>query len=203
MPEIVAYRWADYDTPLWASPNRVSGRWHVAGSEPTQYWSAHPLGPWAEYLRWHGVRDRAGLAGVASRTWAAEFTFADDAIAIVSFETASTWGMDPADLVADDHRACQDLGRVLRASYTALVVPSAALPGTENLVVFGARVMAPYGTAPVEVGLDVPTAPAADHARPPADLLDLVCHRGAAHGGLASWRSGGAPPGAPSLSYEG
>jgi hypothetical protein len=197
---LVAYRWADYDTPLWANANRGSGRWHRAGSEPTQYWSLHPLGPWAEYLRFHGIRDGADLTGIASRTWAAQFAFEDHEIASVTFATAESWAVDAGDLVSDDYLACQALAEVLRTRYSAVVVPSAALPGTENLVVFGPRAIAPYGTAPVDPGLDVPAAPSADGGRPPVALAGLVRYRGEVHAGLRAWSSVGAdvaPPDGP------
>ena len=200
MRDLVAYRWADYDTPLWANANRRSGRWHRAGSEPTQYWSLHPLGPWAEYLRFHGIRDGADLVGIASRTWAAQFAFEDHEVTSITFSTADAWAIDAGDLVSDDYRRCQGLGGVLRTRYSAIRVPSAALPGTENLVVFGPRAMAPYGTAPVDVGLDVPAAPTADGGRPPISLIGLVRHRGDVHAGLVEWSSGGGdvpPPDGP------
>jgi hypothetical protein len=198
--DLVAYRWADYDTPLWANANRGPGRWHRAGSEPTQYWSLHPLGPWAEYLRFHGMRENADLAGTASRTWGAQFAFDDHEIASITFATAEAWAIDAGDLVSDDYRRCQALADVLRARFSAILVPSAALPGTENLVVFGARAMAAYGRAPVDIALDVPTAPTADGARPPVGLLGLVRHRGEVHAGLRAWSSAGvdvAPPDGP------
>lgn len=201
MLDFIGYRWADYDTPLWASANRSAGRWNRAGSAPTQYWSLHPLGPWAEYLRAQAIRDEVGLRAITSRTWVARFEFDDIAVGAISFDTAGTWHISAADLVADDHAPCQALGDVLRGSFEAVVVPSAALPGTDNLVIFGARVMAPYGTLPVDPDLDVPTAPTGDHAHPPLTVLSLVCHRGDPHSGLSAWSSGAGPIGPPSTMF--
>jgi hypothetical protein len=194
--EAVGYRWADYDTPLWASPNRLPGRFHLLGSDATQYWSLHPLGPWAEYVRAHGIRDTPGLLAISSRVWAGTFALPDSAVAEVTFDTAGEWEMVPEALVDDDRTACQELGDAVRSSYDALVVPSAALPGTRNLVVFGARLAAPYGAPPVDPDLDVPVAVTAEGSHPPASLLTLVRHRGDAHPGLQAWQAGGdlAPP---------
>jgi hypothetical protein len=192
--DLVGYRWADYDTPLWASPNRSPGRWHHAGDDPTQYWALHPAGPWAELVRANGIADPSDLTGIASRTWAAAFSFDVDVVAGLTFATAEQWGIKAADLVADDPTACRDLGRRLRRTYRALIVPSAALPGTSNLVVFGARVLASYGAPVVDSDMDVPSAPTADRGRPPAAVLSLVCHRGAQHAGLAAWAVGAELP---------
>lgn len=198
--EVVGYRWADYDTPLWASPNRVAGRWHRVGDDPTQYWCMHPAGPWAEYLRAQGISQPSDADEIASRTWAATFVLADDAVARVTFENAPDWGIDAERLVDDDYTTCQDLGRKLRRSHDALIVPSAALAGTSNLVLFGPRVISPYGAPPVDPELDIPSAPTSDRGRPPAALLDLVRHKGTAHLSLVAWRAG-APEPLPSASW--
>ena len=200
---VVAYRWADYDTPLWASPNRVAGRWHALGAGPTQYWSLHPLGAWAEYVRSQGIYDPAGLETVSSRTWAAEFDLGGATVTTVSFANAGDYGVTPAQLVADDHGPCRRLGGALRADHDALIVPSAALPGTDNLVIFGPRVMVPYGIEPPDPSVDVPTAPTADRARPPVELLGLVCHLGGRHAGLDEWRATGRTLPPPDVMHAG
>ena len=48
MTTVVGYRVADWDTPLWISPNRSPTRWGTSGAI-VQYWSTHPLTPWAEF----------------------------------------------------------------------------------------------------------------------------------------------------------
>jgi hypothetical protein len=55
-----------------------------------------------------------------------------------------------------------------------LKTPSAALPGTWNLVVFGQRVLAPYTPEPLDRLLDVPGAPAAVDARALRELARIV-----------------------------
>jgi RES domain-containing protein len=200
--EVIGYRWADYDTPLWINRNRSAGRWHDLGDEPTQYWALHPLGPWAEHVRAQRIRDLIDLEQARSRTWAASFSFEkEEDVAYISFDSAHHWSIDPAALVDDDQTACQALGRALRVSYRAIIVPSAALPGTENLVVFGPRALSAYGVAPNDLEIDVPSAVTADAGRPPSAVLDFVRHFGNVHPGLVAWQSIGTllPP--PSVSY--
>jgi hypothetical protein len=67
-------------------------------------------------------------------------------------------------------------------------VPSAALPGTNNVVLFGERAAAPYGVDPVSP-VDVPAAITADRARPPLGLLGRVRRRGAPCAALEAWRA--------------
>lgn len=54
-----------------------------------------------------------------------------------------------------------------------LVVPSAALPGTRSLVLFGAWVLQPYVWAPVTPE-EIRTGHLADGARPPMEVAALV-----------------------------
>lgn len=201
MIELVGYRWADWDTPLWIDENRNPGRWHAVGDGSTQYWALHPLGPWAERARMEGIRSAADLEGIASRTWAAEFHFEADELERISFDNATRFGLEAADLIADDHSECRKLAQRLRRNVEAIVVPSAALPGTENLIVFGQRAMSPYGAEPPDRLLDVPSAVTADAARPPDVLLNLVSHIGSTHWGYREWELGNVLP-PPSIPYD-
>jgi RES domain-containing protein len=191
---LVTFRWADYDTPLWVNPNRGAGRWNRPGSAPTQYWALHPLGPWAEYARANEIREPDELERIASRTWAAAFDIEENIIANVDFDGAAGWGISPEDLVSDDHTQCQDLSDRLRANYVAIVAPSAALPGTANLVVYGPHVAAPYGVTPVDRDLDVEVGITAEHARPPISVLPYVRYKGDEHTGLEAWKAGDVLP---------
>jgi hypothetical protein len=76
-----------------------------------------------------------------------------------------------------------------RAQVEGLIVPSAALPGTRNVVLFGPRVAAPYLTQPVST-LDVPASITADGARPPTSLTSVVRFAGDRHAALSAWRNG-------------
>lgn len=190
MAELVLYRWADYDTPLWVNPNRSSGRWHVRGSDPTQYWSLHPLGPWAERIRSSGMTTLDDLRSIRSRIWAARYEFDPGSVPEIDFSTCGQFGLRAEDLVSDDPGACQAAGARLRDRYEGIIVPSAALPGAANVVLFGARAMSPYAMRPPDPDHDMPTALASEQGCPPDGLLPLVCHRGAVHRGLDAWEKG-------------
>lgn len=181
-----AWRLAAWDTPLWASPNRGAGRYNAEGAGPVQYWSLHPLGAWAEHVRAHGIGTVERLRQLRVRLWVGRF---DVEPARLGFDEAPTYGLAPDDLVADDHAACQQLGgRLLAGGGPSVIeVPSAALPGTRNLVVFGARVASPFGVEPVGE-VDVPTTVTAEHGHALETLLAQVRHHGQRHAELVAWR---------------
>jgi hypothetical protein len=154
---------------------------------PTQYLCLHPLGPWAEFLRASGLQTREQLALVRHRTWALRVDL--DGLPRIGFAEASEHGLRPGDLVSDDLRACHRLADRLRAAGAGgAIVPSAALPGTENVVLFGARAAAPYVVEPVSA-IDVPASLTADGGRPPLGVLERVRRRGAPHAALEAWRA--------------
>lgn len=207
MVELVAFRWADYDRPLRAHPHTGDARYTRTGSDPTQYWALHPLGPWAELLRATFVGPPVALDTIQQRLWAARFTFHDDEIIEVTYDWAQTSPVVmPEDLVSDDYTGSQLFADWARGQCTAMIVPSAALPGTRNLVVFGARAASPYQLPAVDPDLDVPASVLAEHARPPAQLPLYVRFRGQAHPEFQAWTMGnsyvapaplGVPPAAP------
>jgi len=121
------------------------------------------------------------------RTWALDVTLDD--LPEIGFDSAGTYGITPDELVSDDREACQRLAARLRAELPGAIVPSAALPGTRNAVLFGARVAAPYLIQPAS-SLDIPASITADGARPPFSLLSLVRFVGAPHAALEAWRAG-------------
>jgi hypothetical protein len=189
--ELVAFRWADYDRPLRAHPHTGDARYTRSGSEPTQYWSLHPLGPWAEFLRATYVGPPVSLATIRQRVWAARFSFDADEIVEVTYEWAKGSGhVSPEDLVSDEYTGCQLFADWAREHHAALIVPSAALPGTRNLIVFGARAASPYQLPPVDPQLDVPSSVLAEHARPPAQLPSYVRFRGQPHPEFEAWIAG-------------
>ena len=186
---VAAYRLASWRRPLRTEPSRVAGRFHRMTEEsPTQYVCLHPLGPWAEFLRASGLRTAEQLAFVRHRTWALLVDL--DGLPRIRFDDAGGYGLRSGDLVSDDLRACHRLADRLRAEdVPGAVVPSAALPGTDNVVLFGERAAAPYVVEPLSA-VDVPASLTADGGRPPLGLLDRVRRRGSAHAALEAWRAG-------------
>lgn len=190
MPELAGFRLASWDTPLRANPNRHEARWNRAGAGATQYISLHPLAPWAEYLRWHGIETWDRARELRLGIWAIR-VIADD-IVNVTYETARSLGLEPEDLISDDWSACQlaaDRIRADRGSGKILRTPSAALPGTRALVILEPRVAIPYSFEPID-SVDMPLTLAAAGARPPRSLLDLVRHRGQPHAEFEAWNRG-------------
>jgi hypothetical protein len=186
---VAGYRLASWRRPLRTEPSRVVGRFHRMTEEsPTQYVCLHPLGPWAEFLRASALRTAEQLALVRHRTWALRVDLAG--LLRIGFDEADAYGLRPGDLVSDDLRACHRLADRLRADGApGAVVPSAALPGTDNVVLFGERAAAPYLVEPLSA-IDVPASLTADGGRPPLGLLDRVRRRGAPHAALEAWRAG-------------
>jgi RES domain len=186
---VAAFRLASWRRPLRTEPSRVAGRFHRMTEESaTQYLCLHPLGPWAEFLRASDLRTAEQLAFVRHRTWALRLDHAG--LARIGFSEAAEYGLRPGDLVSDDHRACHRLADRLRADGTpGAIVPSAALPGTHNVVLFGERAAAPYLVEPLSA-VDVPASLTADGGRPPLGLLDRVRRRGASDPALEAWRTG-------------
>lgn len=116
-------------------------------------------------------------------------------IETIGFGEASEWGLDPYDLVCPPagYGACHEIGETLLAADhpPMLRVPSAALPGTWNLIVFGQRVVAPYDGEPVDPELDVPAAPLAVSARALEELIPLVRRLGELrHAAHDAWADG-------------
>lgn len=190
MNSVVGYRVADWDTPLWISPNRSPTRWGTPGAI-VQYWSLHPLTPWAEYFRGMNVRTPDEAREIILRPWAAELELPDDAVDL-TFDSAAGLGLAPEALVDDDWSACQSWVETNRPP--ALLAPSAALPGTTNIVLYGPRVRSRYAVPPIDPATDVPCDPAAGHAVVLDDVLRCIRWRGDSHAGLEAWRDGLDPP---------
>ena len=173
---VVAYRHANYGTPLRTVPSTQPGRYHRGDEpEPTQYLCLHPLGPLAELMRAHDLRTAGQVRAVAARTWALRIEL--DGLLELTFENAREHGLEPGDLVADNPLACRRLAHRVRGSVPGLVVPNAALPGTQNVVLFGPRVASPYLVDALG-DVDIPASVTAEGAHPLVSLLDRVRQRG-------------------------
>jgi hypothetical protein len=185
---VVCYRFAAYATPLRTVPAWQPARFSRGDEDdPTQYLTLHPLGPLAELMRNAELRAPEQVRAVSTRTWALEVPIED--LPEITFATAERFGITAEQLVGDDYGPCQDLASRVRAQVEGLIVPSAALPGTRNVVLFGPRVAAPYLTRPVD-SLDIPASITADGARPPGSLRELVRFAGDRHAALDAWQNG-------------
>lgn len=185
---MVAYRLSMYGNPLRTEPARKPGRYHTGEEDsPTQYLCLHPLGPLAEFMRANDMRSPEQVRQVRQRTWALRLEL--DGSPEVRLATADEFGLDASSLVADDPSRCQDLGLRLRDEIPGILVPSAALPGTRNVVLFGPRVGSPYLLDPIGA-VDVPTSITAHAARPILSLLDVVRFKGEFHAELEAFERG-------------
>jgi RES domain-containing protein len=137
--ELIAFRQTDYDMPFWARNNSFQARWNAAGDPPTQYWSLHPDGAWAEFLRQEEIADEAAVALVRRTIWTCRVprgTFVD----LRQSETCEAYGIEFDALTAADWGPCQALGARLREDRCpGILSPCAALEGHTNLTIFGAK----------------------------------------------------------------
>jgi RES domain-containing protein len=189
--ELVAYRACGYETPLWAFPNISDGRYNRAGTRPTQYLSLHPMTPWAELLRNLDHRTAGRAPALRAEIWAVRIILAEDP-AEISFDTAGSYGVDAEDLISDDYEQCQSLAELLHANGVhSFIAPSAALPGTSNLVVLEPVVVTDYHFEPIDPE-DWPTALLAQDGRCPENLWDHIHYKAspAEHEALVAWRAG-------------
>jgi hypothetical protein len=189
--ELVTFRLANYETPLWSVENFSAGRYNDADSGSTQYLSLHPLTPWAELLRNEDRRTRERALLMRYPLWAVRVQLKDEPFEL-TFDNAQQFGLNPDDLVADDHGPCRALAQAFRRSErSAFVAPSAALPGTRNLIVLEPRVLAPWSLRPLDE-IDWPGSLTSQDGRCPEGLWDLVHYRqaGTQHAALEAWENG-------------
>jgi RES domain-containing protein len=181
----IAYRAATYDVPLWVEPNRRNGRWNIAGHGCTQYFCLDPEAPFAEQLRHEDLRKEDEAATYRTTLWQGRIDEAS-VVDYSTFEGAEAAGFPAEALVEDDHERCQAEGSWLVShGVTAVLSPSAALPGSTNVTVFGPRVPVSWNTErrltsqmPVQ---KLSTGP------PPVGLTARVRYFGEPHPLLASY----------------
>ncbi|MGH9056638.1 MAG: RES family NAD+ phosphorylase [Acidimicrobiales bacterium] len=186
---VVVYRHAAYDTPWWAYPSSRDGRFHRAGVDTVQYLCLHPLGPAAEMLR-HNVGPAGDPDDVLLNLWSAAVDL--NGLIRISFDDCESQGITPDELVGDDYTPTQQLANRYRgAGAEGLVVPSAALPGTEILVLFGVRLLHPYLWTPRSPE-EIPTGHLTDGARAATEVGTLIRWIGDPHPALEHWKLTGA-----------
>jgi hypothetical protein len=189
--ELIAFRLANYETPLWSVENFAAGRYNEADAGFTQYLSLHPLTPWAELLRNEDRRGRERAVLMRYPLWALRVQLAEAPLEL-TFDNAGQFGLSAEDLVADDHGPCRALARRFREDGPkAFLAPSAALPGTTNLVILAPRVLASWNQVPLDE-LDWPGSLTSQDGRCPEGLWELVHYRetGTIHAALEAWQDG-------------
>jgi hypothetical protein len=177
------FRYSSYDVPFWVRANTTDERWHSAGDGATQYLSATSDGAWAELIRNENLRSEADLSLVSMALWQARLEQGHIAD-YRDFETAERAGFDPELLIHDDQSACREEGRRLKAAgFAGVLYPSAALPGEQNLALFGPKILLPWG-APRRLASGIP-ATRLTVGSPPKGILPRVRHVGARHAGFS------------------
>ncbi len=185
---LTAFRHASYDTPWWTFPSSRTGRFHRARSDTVQYLSLHPLGPAAEMLR-QNVGPHGDPDDIVLNLWAATVDVKD--VIRIDFGDCADYGLTPDELVGDDYAPTQILADVVRGTQaSAMMVPSAALPGTQNLILFGVRVLNPFLSKPISPE-EIPTGHLSDGARAPAEVAPYVRWFGTPHKSVEQWKTTG------------
>jgi hypothetical protein len=187
--KLIGYRHSSHSDPLWPVPNSTDGRFHRKG-QIAQYLCLHPLGPAAEMLRHQlGPRAVVQIREVVLSLWAIQVS--DEGIIEITFDNCTDYSIEPAQLVADNYFFTQDLADGFHAGGLAgIKVPSAALPGTDNLVLFGPRVADDYLGEPVPPE-ELSTGHLTDYAHPSPELWPYVRWIGMPHSALSDWKSSG------------
>lgn len=140
-----AFRATSYDVPLRVATNRRSGRWNIAGTGSVQYLCLDAQAPFAEKLRHEDLRTEEEAATYSVTLWELEIN--EGVIVDYStFEKAEDAGFPPDALVDDDYERCQkEAQRLTSLGARGILSPSAALPGSVNLTLFGQRVEVRWG----------------------------------------------------------
>jgi hypothetical protein len=181
------YRATTYDVPLWVLPNRRDGRWNRAGQGSTQYFCLDSVAPYAEMLRGEDLMTEAAARLYRTMLW--QLRVDEGAIVDYStFEKAGAADFSPDALVDDDHGRCQDEADRLRGLGAGGVLsPSAALPGSINLTVFGEKVPVEWSTT-VTLSSMVPVQKLAE-GNAPSGLVEYVRYYGQPHEGLREFQA--------------
>jgi RES domain-containing protein len=182
------YRATTYDVPLWVNPNRRNGRWNIAYDGCTQYMCLDSEAPLAEMLRGEDLTTESMVKSYRVQLW--QLRVAEGAIVDYStFEKAEKAGFDADALVEDDHERCQAEAKRLKSlGARGLLSPSAALPGSVNLTLFGPRSPIAWNTT-VKLASSIPTQRLSE-GNAPAGLVHRVRFYGRPHSALVDYRLG-------------
>jgi RES domain-containing protein len=172
--ELVAFRYANHDTPFWVRSNTMAGRWNLAGEAPTQYWALSSDAAWAELMRSEGLRTEADLELVRMPLWGCRIG-SGLLVDLTDPRRRDEFDITEEALVADDWTLCQELSPTLRQRFIGVIAPCAALLGHSNVTLFGARRPIEWTSQP-RLASAVRTSKVAI-GRPPSSLLGRVQHR--------------------------
>ncbi|MGA2164569.1 MAG: hypothetical protein ABSH36_08865 [Solirubrobacteraceae bacterium] len=181
----VAFRYSDYDTPLWVRANTEDGRWNTARSQPTQYLGLSPDWCWADLIRRESLRTEGEVALIRMPLWVLKID--EERIADYrTFEQAQDAGFPPDALVEEDWERCQaEATHLQELGFRGVLAPSAALPGDTTLTLFGGRRAVDWEDE-ISLASAIP-AKIVTIGAPPHGLVERVRFRGAEHGGYAAY----------------
>lgn len=136
----VVYRATTYDTPLWVSPNTRPGRWnHPEDDTVAQYCSLDVASAIAEMVRGQDLRNVNDAQELRVSVWELRI----DEGAIVDYSTpdqTANQGFTWESLIANSWDDCRKEGlRIEHAGGRGVLAPSAALPRSLALTLFGPR----------------------------------------------------------------
>ena len=181
----MAFRYADYDTPVWSRPNTQDGRWNVERTEPTQYLSLSPDGSWADRIRQEHLRTETEVSFIRMPLWVVKIN--EERVADYgTFEKAEAAGFPPDALIDDDWERCQaEVEHLKGLGFRGVLSPAAALPGDIALTLFGGRYAVDWDEEPRLVSA-IP-AKIVTIGAPPAGLVERVRFRGEEHTEYAAY----------------
>lgn len=136
----IAFRATTYDTPLWVSPNSRPGRWSLPEDGTiAQYCTLDAASAVAEMVRWENLQDVEEARELRVSIWELRI----DEGAIVDYSTSdrtTAQGFSWEPLISDVWDECQtEAQRIVDAGGRGVLTPSAALPQSVSLTLFGPR----------------------------------------------------------------
>jgi hypothetical protein len=185
------FRATTYDVPLWVLPNRRAGRWNHAGKASTQYTCLDSEAPFAEMLRGEDLRTEDEARTFRTIVW--QLRVDEGAVVDYStFEKAEAAGFPPSAIVDDDHERCRaEADRLRQLSVGGVLSPSAALPDSVNLTLFGPRVPVNWA-ATVTLASMIPVQRLSEGSAPPG-LVSRTRFYGMTHAGLQAYEAAQQP----------
>jgi len=186
--KLTLFRHAAYDSPWWAFPQPALGSLSTGRARHSSICLSYPLGPRLRCcaITWARMGTRRGRPKPVDRG-------------------GRHRGVPPNRLRRLPHiRAYgrrtrrrrlrpqpQALADTVRArGTTAMITPSAALPGTHNMILFGVRVAHPFLWEPL-MPEEIPTGHLTDGARAAAEVAEHVRWFGTPHRAVEQWKATG------------